>query len=125
MRESPTSKEEPVSKSTREAVQDTTFVMSDRPKTFVSLSALKSGALGVIDMLPIDASKFPTTLDFPNLTFILELESDVESVLSRDIVVSDQVIMIHPGVADETLISVPPAVDDREKVLLTCDIFVM
>jgi hypothetical protein len=78
-----------------------------------------------MDMLPIEASKFPTILDFPNLTFIFEVESEVESVLSRDIVVSDHVIMIQPGVAELKLISVPPSDDETEKTLLTLDIFVM
>ena len=77
-------------------------------------------------MLPMDASKFPTMLDVPNLTFILELESVVESVLSRDIVVSCHVIMIQPGVAgDAALISVPPTVDEMEKTFVVLDIFVM
>ena len=77
-------------------------------------------------MLPIEASKFPTILDFPNLTFIFEVESEVESVLSRDIVVSDHVIMIQPGVAEELkLISVPPCDAETEKTLVSLDIFVM
>jgi hypothetical protein len=77
--ESPTSKEEPLSKVTRVVVQEMTLTRSDRPNVFDSLLKLKSGALADIDMLPIDASKFPTTLAFPNLTFILELVSVVAS----------------------------------------------
>lgn len=124
--DSPTSKEAPDSKVMNVFVHETTFVRSDRPKVFVSLLKLISGVLGVIDMLPMDASKFPTMLDVPNLTFILELESVVESVLSRDIVVSCHVIIIHPGVAgDAALISVPPTVDEMEKTFVVLDIFVM
>jgi hypothetical protein len=124
--DSPTSKEAPDSKVMSVFVHETTLVRSDRPKVFVSLLKLISGVLGVIDMLPMDASKFPTMLDVPNLTFILELESVVESVLSRDIVVSCHVIMIHPGVAgDAALISVPPTVDEMEKTFVVLDIFVM